>query len=368
MYLETLKYFFERTYSQNPAFIYRGVFEDHFSGLILDMAEIRNDVSPQENALNRKVTFMLVECFQNILRHAENLGEIQDVRDDEGMFCFKNFSDGFVINSVNVIKNEEVDRLKSLVIQVNSMTEDDLKNYYLERLENNELSGKGGAGLGLIELARKSGQKILYQIEPLGNGFSLFHQQVTLILGKEDIQHRFKNELEENNKVYSRMIKDGLHLVYKGDVSNRSLLPILDFLRAHVGKSSKLTKRLSRAAHVLIEVSQNITKSGLYLEDGNSGIIMLGEKNGRTVILSGNLIGLSDKILLEEKLGYLISLEPHELSELHKRTLQASLRFESKYNSGLGLIEIAKAGSEPVSFDFYPIGNDRFLYALAVVI
>lgn len=368
MHSDTLKYFFDRTLSQNPAFIYRGVFEDNFTGLILEMAQIRNHRYPQENGINRKVSFMLVECFQNLLKHAENIGDAKEKWNEEGMFCFKNFSDGFVINSINIIREDEIEKLESIVKQVNSMSDKDLKNYYLDRLENNEISQKGGAGLGLIELARKSGQKILYKMEPLAQGFSLFHQQITLLLSNKTIDETFEQELEENHTVYTRMTQDGLKLIFKGDVSNKSLLPILDFLQSYVTKPSKLKQTFNKAAHVLIEVSQNITKNAEINSHGSNGLLMFGERNGRTVIQSGNIVGLSDKILLEEKLQYLGSLDQTELCELHKRTLQASLRFENKHNSGLGLIEIAKAGSEPISYKFYPVGREQFLFALAVTI
>lgn len=354
--------------NQNPAFAYRGTFEDYFTSIILEMAETRMVSHPQENTFNRKVSYMLVECFQNLIKHAENVGNSDLVETDEGMFCFKNFNNGFVINSINLINQSQLADLEQMVVQVNSMSEDALKSYYLDRLENNKLSSKGGAGLGLIELARKSGQKILYKSEPADNGLFRFHQQVTLLLDNSQIKSEFEKEIEVNHKIYSDMIGSGLQLIFKGDVSNKSLLPILDFMRAYVGKTSKVTKNLTRAAHVLIELSQNITKHSMGREYGNTGIIMMGEKDRRTVVYSGNVIGLSDKIILEEKLGYLCALEPQELTELHRKTMVASLLFENKYRSGLGLIEIAKAASEPILFSFYPLDRERYLFALAVTI
>ncbi len=368
MYLDIVKYFYELMLRQNPTFMYRGAFEDYFTGIILDMAETRTANHPQENNFNRKVSYMLVECFQNLIKHTESTGNLQPGEGEEGMFCFKNYDDGFIINSINLIKADQVSALEQMVQQVNSMSEDALKSYYLDSLEKNKLSSKGGAGLGLIELARKSGQKILYKTDPTGNGFYNFHQQITLLLNNKTNQKSFSDEIEVNHSIYSEMISNGLRLIFKGDVSNKSLLPILDFLNAYVGKSAKVTKHLTRAAHVLIELSQNITKHGAGREYGNSGLIMMGEKDRRTVVYAGNVVGLSDKIILEEKLSYLCALEAHELSELHRKTMRASLLFENKHKSGLGLIEIAKAASEPIAFQFFPLNSESYLFAMSVTI
>jgi len=134
-------------------------------------------------------------------------------------------------------------------------------------------------------------------------------------------------------------------------------------MRVYVGKSSKITKHLTRAAHVLIELSQNIAKHGSGMEYGNNGLLMMGEMNRKTVVYAGNVIGLSEKIILEEKLSYLSALEPEDLIELHRKTMRASLHFENKNKSGLGLIEIVKAATEPITYHFYSLDSLPFLFS-----
>lgn len=367
MPFDSLKYFFERTAVQNPAFLYRGEFDDYFTGIILDMASTRTRNS-SGGSFDRKVSSMLVECFQNLIRHADSIeGNSQSTMQD-GMFCFKNLEQGFIINSINLIKDADKENLTNKVQHINSMTEEALKNFYLNSLGNGEMSDKGGAGLGLIDLARKSGQKILVKTESLGNGYTNFHQQITLLFDKDKEKYDFTKEIDENHEMYTKMIEHGLRLVFKGDVSNKSLLTLLDFLHAYVGKTAKISKHLTYAAHVFIELSQNITKYASRYGSGNSGLLMLGERGDHTVIYSGNIVDLSDKILLEEKLAYLSLLEKEELNDLHKRIMRASLRFEDKYRTGLGLIEVVKAGSEPFSYCFHPLADEMYLFGIAVVI
>ena len=56
----------------------------------------------------------------------------------------------------------------------------ELKSYYLEHLENNELSEKGGAGLGFITIGMKSGNKLGTQFEQINDNRSMFLMEVTI--------------------------------------------------------------------------------------------------------------------------------------------------------------------------------------------
>ena len=72
------------------------------------------------------------------------------------------------INLVQIIK------LQERIDYINSLTRDELKQYYKEILNNGEISGKGGGGLGFIDIAKKSGEKLVYTIRELDNNYSFF--------------------------------------------------------------------------------------------------------------------------------------------------------------------------------------------------
>ena len=74
------------------------------------------------------------------------------------------------------IKFEQIEKINSF---------DDpaaLKAFYLEHLENNELSDKGGAGLGFITIAMKSGNKITPLFEVINDKYSLFLLEIKINL------------------------------------------------------------------------------------------------------------------------------------------------------------------------------------------
>ena len=76
--------------------------------------------------------------------------------------------------------NSNTEKLKKKIDEINAMTKEELKSYYLESLKNTELSEKGGAGLGMIDMARKSGQKLDYRFDPLNDRFTFFSLMITI--------------------------------------------------------------------------------------------------------------------------------------------------------------------------------------------
>jgi hypothetical protein len=75
---------------------------------------------------------------------------------------------------------KNVENLKSKLIRINGMTKEELKEYYKEVLNNDEFSSKGGGGLGMIDIARKSGQKLNFQFVPVDNNFTFFSLNIKI--------------------------------------------------------------------------------------------------------------------------------------------------------------------------------------------
>jgi len=127
----------------------------------------------------KKVFFICVESLQNQLIH----GHKDDKGSQHNFFLLAN-SDKFVnIISANLITSSSVEKVKSQIDKINSFDDSAaLKAFYLEHLENNELSDKGGAGLGFITIAMKSGNKITPLFETINDKYSLFLLEVKINL------------------------------------------------------------------------------------------------------------------------------------------------------------------------------------------
>ena len=127
----------------------------------------------------KKIFFISVEALQNMLIHG---GKDEMGHQHNYFILSKNHSKVEIITS-NLVPNGTIERLKGDVERLNSFNDPaDLKNYYMEHLEKNEISDKGGAGLGFITIAMKSGNKLGYEFATISGKLSLFLLKSTVNL------------------------------------------------------------------------------------------------------------------------------------------------------------------------------------------
>lgn len=355
---------YKQAVGDNLSFSYRGPFVEDLTHRIIDITE--NTIADNQGLpkVNRKVSFLLVECFQNIIKHGESVSEINTKLEDEGLFHFKNSGHGFIINSINLVKSDEVDDLVASVELINSLDKDSLKAMYTKQLQENELSDKGGAGLGLIEMARKSGQKLDYEIEPLDDKISFFHQQISFMSANSE--HEKENSIPKTREHYHLLRDSDILLQYKGDFSQKSILPLLNIVENNIGRTEEERSAAKRVGHILIETLQNISKHGLENRGATDGIFIIGRKEGNIFILAANVIAHSQRVDLENRLEYLVSLSHDDLKTIHKERIMHSVDLLDKSKSGLGLIEIAKTSSKKLKYQFDVLDEATTFFSLHV--
>ena len=79
-----------------------------------------------------------------------------------------------------MVDTEMRHHLSERLAEINGMEEDTLRKTYIETLCNGELSDKGGAGLGLLSLAKKASGPIDYRFDSQEDGRELFTLIVTV--------------------------------------------------------------------------------------------------------------------------------------------------------------------------------------------
>lgn len=167
-----MKYIFDlhqTMLEQNLILVYEGEFTQEITKSVLAMAERNMDSSGEESSIKRKVFNVMVECLQNIVKHAD------DVEDNNSaVFMIGKQENEYIIVSGNPIKQDTVDDLKKKLDQINSLDKEGLKTLYKDIIKNTEISDKGGAGLGFVDMARKSGNKLEYDFVDMKDGNSFF--------------------------------------------------------------------------------------------------------------------------------------------------------------------------------------------------
>ncbi|MCF8370552.1 MAG: SiaB family protein kinase [Bacteroidales bacterium] len=134
-------------------------------------------------SLQKKAFSVIIESIQNLYHHVdENPPNIHKDADKFGVFVISKLDDTIQISSGNFIKKEKIHILKARIDQVNSLSPEELKYLYREILNNSEFSDKGGGGLGLIDIARKTGNELKYSFNDFNDKFGFLTMVIKISL------------------------------------------------------------------------------------------------------------------------------------------------------------------------------------------
>ncbi len=157
---------------RNIILVYEGEFNQEITKSVLSMAERNMDSFGEDVTIKRKVFNVMVECLQNICKHAVSL-EDQNMKNNAIFMIGKHESEYF-ITSGNAILSSQVPDITRKLELINSLDKEGLKELYKSIIKTTELSSKGGAGLGFVDMARKSGNKLLFDFEPINDELTFF--------------------------------------------------------------------------------------------------------------------------------------------------------------------------------------------------
>lgn len=178
--LDTKEYYNQVRNSENVVLAYKGNASDELFNCIIELAESKLDKIEFSSKLKKKVFNILVEVVQNIYHHFDEI----DTDDEEYysvVFLLTRTDDGYQIFSGNNVMKDRIDKLKSRIDAINSMSQDELREHYRAKLDEGQVSDRGGAGLGILDIVRKSGQKLNYEFKNVNQNFSFFSLQVSVI-------------------------------------------------------------------------------------------------------------------------------------------------------------------------------------------
>ena len=170
---------YQRMHHDNIILAYKGSVSEALFDSILQLAENKIEKIEIKTKIKKKVFNILVEILQNVYHHFE---EKQEGLDEEKSIIFLLYKEefGYRIISGNQVFNSEVKLLGERIDFINNMTNDQLKSIYRERLSDGEISNKGGAGLGMLDIVRKSGEKIDYNFQKIDNQYSFFSLEIKI--------------------------------------------------------------------------------------------------------------------------------------------------------------------------------------------
>lgn len=134
---------------------------------------------------SQSVFSVFVEQMNNVLMYSADKELVESdgkaVSAKRGLFVLGSKGRSYFLQSGNLIKSENAELIKNRIEYLNTLDKSELRKYYREQLKGeNDNPESLGAGLGLIEIARRAASKIEYSFTPLEDGSSFFSMFVTI--------------------------------------------------------------------------------------------------------------------------------------------------------------------------------------------
>jgi hypothetical protein len=162
----------------NAIIKYQGAITSDNQNKILDSLENKSYLF--ERKIFRKIFFISVELLQNIYHHAYR-GDKTDKDLDYFIYVLSLIGNNIVkINAGNYVDRKKMNTISSRINQLNLLTKEELRILYKKVLSNKEFSEKGGGGLGMIEMLRKSENPIDYKYIYLNKNLYFFNFSIIL--------------------------------------------------------------------------------------------------------------------------------------------------------------------------------------------
>ncbi|RLD69190.1 MAG: hypothetical protein DRI95_00800 [Bacteroidetes bacterium] len=166
--------FYVKMKKNNINLAYEGEITHQITKAFTSLTENNMIKEEDPNTVQKKVFHVMVECLQNISKHAENRNNIVTSKDGRGIFMVSKDEFEYNVTTGNIIDNDKVVILREILENINKLDPLGLKKLYKQQIREGRLSERGGAGLGFIDIARKTGQKLIYSFLTINEEKSFF--------------------------------------------------------------------------------------------------------------------------------------------------------------------------------------------------
>jgi hypothetical protein len=173
-FLEFVYGFFKTMKANEIRLAYEGKMSHQITKAFIALAEAQMAEDQEAIRVQRIIFHVMVECLQNVSRHADDDEPGDNVYSGNGIFMMSKDSNAYYVTTGNAILNEKIPALKDMIDKVNELDSPMLKDFYMKQMREGRLSDKGGAGLGFIDIRRKTGSKLEYYFLPVSEKISFF--------------------------------------------------------------------------------------------------------------------------------------------------------------------------------------------------
>lgn len=131
--------------------------------------------------VKRKVINIITECLDNVCKHRLNNNP-----SDFSTFVCKYKNGNLYVSIGNLVSKDTISSLSNSIETLNTLDKEQLKEMYKNQLKNGKMGEKDNAGVGLLEISRKTSEKLRFDFNPVSDLSAYFTLFVVINVSNED--------------------------------------------------------------------------------------------------------------------------------------------------------------------------------------
>lgn len=158
--------FYQYTDPEKFPLVYEGEVNQQIIKTFASNIQLHLEAQEESSMVVRRVYHVMVETLQNMTRHADDWFTGESAEKSRGLIVFQVEPEHYTITTGNLISKQHVGATVQRLEEVNGLDKDGIKALYKKRIREGSISDRGGAGLGFIDMAKKTGNSIAFSVEP----------------------------------------------------------------------------------------------------------------------------------------------------------------------------------------------------------
>ena len=158
-------------------FSFSGMISQALTTFMLETAKNQLEEKGEDSKVIRNMCLISIEQLQNVMSYSKNkdiCNSSKYISPGVLVIGIDKDKNKYYVNSSNEIFSEDIEKVTKKINFINSMNKDELRKHLREKLRSAEDLHDRGAGVGFIEMAKRSSEKIEYDFEHI-DGKVYFH-------------------------------------------------------------------------------------------------------------------------------------------------------------------------------------------------
>ncbi len=359
MELSAVRALYDTLAGDRLTFLYSGLFHDDHTARLITLGEEFLEHEGAEKSVRGKLAFIMVEAYQNIIRHRAPISAELEQGAGRSMFLLRSLTNQHEVSAVNPVTTADAASLTAELERLRTLDLQQMKQVFLRGLQSDTRTERGGAGLGLIEMARRSGHALQHAFGPLDEEHRIFALQALIGRAAE-----WRSDATVILDLHQLVVAEGISVLCRGRMAAGEQEVLLRIIERDLDDDRSGSEARTRAFLATAELLENLgaADEGPMIMLCRSGAA---SHSGQVALLVGVPLGIEAAKRLTAAVAEVNTLDAQGLQRRYRDILLG--RGEAAGTLQLGLIELARRSSAALRLEQFTWRNTPFLVLEAII-